>query len=195
MRTTHAARLTFSVAAASACAALITPRKVTYPSADGYTISAYLYEPTGLKPGEKAPGITYIDGGPTGQWVDSYNAQVQYFASRGYGCSCPTSVTVPATVARSRTQTTAVGAIATSRMWWPGRLSQAAALRQCRQDGDHWNQLWRLYDHVGGGIRARRLPGGDSRIRLRRLDPLPGFQQRDGTQSAARVRIRAAAGQ
>jgi dipeptidyl aminopeptidase/acylaminoacyl peptidase len=68
---------------------LIEPRKITYPSADGYTISAYLYEPRGLKAGERAPGVMWIHGGPTGQWIDSYQSQVQFFAARGYAVLLP----------------------------------------------------------------------------------------------------------
>jgi dipeptidyl aminopeptidase/acylaminoacyl peptidase len=82
-------QLTFSMPAAIPGSALIVPRKITYPSADGFTISAYLYEPTGLKAGEKAPGIMWIHGGPTGQWSDTYQPQVQYFAQRGYAVLLP----------------------------------------------------------------------------------------------------------
>ena len=90
VKTARTSQLTFSAPAKGvAQVALITPRKVTYPSADGFTISAYLYEPAGLKPGEKAPGIMYIHGGPTGQFADSYMPQVQYFAARGYAVLLP----------------------------------------------------------------------------------------------------------
>jgi dipeptidyl aminopeptidase/acylaminoacyl peptidase len=69
--------------------ALAQPRKITYPSADGYTISAYLYEPRNLKPGEKAPGIMWVHGGPHGQWKDSYQPEVQFFLDRGYALLMP----------------------------------------------------------------------------------------------------------
>lgn len=68
--------------------ALIRPRKVSYKSTDGLTIQAYLYEPI-LKAGEKAPGILYIHGGPTSSFNDTYQAQVQYFAMRGYAVLLP----------------------------------------------------------------------------------------------------------
>ena len=89
VKTGRTTQLTFSLPPALSRAGLITPRKITYPSADGFTISAYLYEPRGLKPGEKAPGIMWIHGGPTGQWIDSYQPQVQYFANRGYAVLLP----------------------------------------------------------------------------------------------------------
>lgn len=69
--------------------ALKPPRKITYPSADGYTISAYLYEPKNLKPDEKAPGIMWVHGGPHGQWKDTYQPEVQYFVDRGYAVLLP----------------------------------------------------------------------------------------------------------
>ena len=68
---------------------LAQPRKITYPSADGYTISAYLYEPRNLKPEEKAPGIMWVHGGPHGQWKDSYQPEVQFFVDRGYAVLLP----------------------------------------------------------------------------------------------------------
>jgi dipeptidyl aminopeptidase/acylaminoacyl peptidase len=68
--------------------ALIRPRKVTYRSADGLTIAAYLYEPI-LAPGQKAPGILLIHGGPTASFNDTYQVQAQYFAMRGYAVLLP----------------------------------------------------------------------------------------------------------
>ncbi len=67
---------------------LIRPRKVSYKSTDGFTIQAYLYEPI-VKAGEKAPGILYIHGGPTSSFNDTYQAQVQYLAMRGYAVLLP----------------------------------------------------------------------------------------------------------
>ncbi len=68
--------------------ALIRPRKVSYKSPDGLTIQAYLYEPV-LEAGKRAPGILYIHGGPTSSFNDTYQAQVQYFAMRGYAVLLP----------------------------------------------------------------------------------------------------------
>jgi dipeptidyl aminopeptidase/acylaminoacyl peptidase len=89
VRAGRTTQLTFSMPPSFEREGLITPRKVTYPSADGFTISAYLYEPRGLKPNEKAPGVMWIHGGPTGQWIDSYQPQVQFFANRGYAVLLP----------------------------------------------------------------------------------------------------------
>ena len=81
-------RLTNSSGPAYLEAALIRPKKVTFPSADGLTIHAYLWEPI-VKVGEKAPGILLIHGGPTGQFSDTYQAQAQFFAMHGYAVLAP----------------------------------------------------------------------------------------------------------
>jgi dipeptidyl aminopeptidase/acylaminoacyl peptidase len=82
------ARLTNSAGPPYIAPALIRPKKVSYRSADGLAIAAYLYEPV-LRPGEKAPGILLIHGGPTASFNDTYQAQAQYFAMRGYAVLLP----------------------------------------------------------------------------------------------------------
>jgi dipeptidyl aminopeptidase/acylaminoacyl peptidase len=67
---------------------LITPKKITYPSTDGFEIAAYLYEPV-LAEGERAPGILWIHGGPTSQFSDTLQLHVQFFAHRGYAVLLP----------------------------------------------------------------------------------------------------------
>ncbi len=67
---------------------LIVPEKVSYRS-DEFTINAYLYRPRGQKPGEKAPGILLIHGGPTGQYSDTYSNQAQFLAQMGYAVLAP----------------------------------------------------------------------------------------------------------
>jgi dipeptidyl aminopeptidase/acylaminoacyl peptidase len=63
---------------------LVTPEKITYPSEDGFIISAYLYKPKDMQPGQKYPGLMYIHGGPTSQFKDTYQAKVQFFTHHGY---------------------------------------------------------------------------------------------------------------
>jgi len=67
------------------------PEKVTYQSSDGLTIQAYLYRPMGLAPGERAPGVMWIHGGPTSQFDDQFrrHQQAHYFAQRGYALLLP----------------------------------------------------------------------------------------------------------
>lgn len=83
-----ARQLTHSAGPEYISKALIRPRKVTYKTKDGFSVAAYLYEPI-LKTGEKAPGILYIHGGPTSSFNDTYQAEVQYLAMRGYAVLLP----------------------------------------------------------------------------------------------------------
>ncbi len=69
-------------------ASLIVPEKVSYPS-DGFTITGYLYRLATIAPGQRLPGILYIHGGPTGQFSDTYLAQVQFLARMGYAVLAP----------------------------------------------------------------------------------------------------------
>ncbi|MFN2203814.1 MAG: S9 family peptidase [Caldilineaceae bacterium] len=63
---------------------LQTPEKVHYASADGFTISAYLYTPPNREAGVRYPGLIIAHGGPTMQFFDTYHADVQYFVRKGY---------------------------------------------------------------------------------------------------------------
>jgi dipeptidyl aminopeptidase/acylaminoacyl peptidase len=84
-----ATRLTYSDPPAHVQRALITPEKITYTAEDGVSVSAYLYRPRGLTPGEKAPGLMWIHGGPTAQFTDGMQREVQFFAMRGYAVLLP----------------------------------------------------------------------------------------------------------
>lgn len=81
-------QLTFSAPGGNLARTLVTPEKITYQSGP-HQISAYLYRPNTLAPGEKAPGLMYIHGGPTAQFSDNYQAQVQFFVSQGYAVLLP----------------------------------------------------------------------------------------------------------
>jgi dipeptidyl aminopeptidase/acylaminoacyl peptidase len=63
---------------------LVTPEKISYPTWDGRAINAYLYRPAQREPGQRFPGLLWIHGGPTAQFSDTWQPQVQYFVSRGY---------------------------------------------------------------------------------------------------------------
>ena len=82
-------QLTFSMPAGNLGERLILPEKVHYPSTDGFSIPAYLYRPVGVPAGERAPGIMWIHGGPTSQYNDTFQQQVQFFAQRGYAVLLP----------------------------------------------------------------------------------------------------------
>jgi dipeptidyl aminopeptidase/acylaminoacyl peptidase len=77
-------RLTTSTPGGGIAGLLVTPEKVRYQSPDGLEISAYLYRPARMPPGHRAPAIMFIHGGPTSQFNDSYQAQVQFFVQQGY---------------------------------------------------------------------------------------------------------------
>lgn len=67
---------------------LVEPEKIAWTN-EGFTINAYLYKPKGLRPGDTAPVIMFVHGGPTSQFADSYQLQPQFFASRGYVVIAP----------------------------------------------------------------------------------------------------------
>ena len=68
---------------------LVTPEKVRYQSWDGREISAYVLRPPNPEPGKKYPGLMWIHGGPTSQYLDTFNALPQYFALNGYVVMMP----------------------------------------------------------------------------------------------------------
>jgi len=63
---------------------LVVPEKVSYESTDGYTIQAYLYSPDDAASGDNRPGVMWIHGGPTSQYMDTFQQHVQYFVQQGY---------------------------------------------------------------------------------------------------------------
>jgi len=65
------------------------PELVHYPSFDGTKIPAFLYLPTGYRPGQKTPFIAYYHGGPESQFRPGFNKTFQYFLSEGYGIIAP----------------------------------------------------------------------------------------------------------
>ncbi len=63
---------------------LTVPEKITYQSFDGLVIHAYLYSSRSREGDEKYPGLLFIHGGPTNQFIDDFQPYVQYFVQRGY---------------------------------------------------------------------------------------------------------------
>lgn len=63
---------------------LAAPEKIAYQSFDGLDINAYLYSPENRSGDEKYPGLLFIHGGPTNQFMDDFQPYVQYFVQRGY---------------------------------------------------------------------------------------------------------------
>ncbi|MEM9406440.1 MAG: S9 family peptidase [Acidobacteriota bacterium] len=65
---------------------MLVPEKISYPSADGLNIPAYLYRPPQARAGARHPALVWVHGGPTSQFDDGFGRhhQVQFFAQRGY---------------------------------------------------------------------------------------------------------------
>jgi dipeptidyl aminopeptidase/acylaminoacyl peptidase len=81
-------RLTDSSVGATA-SMLATPEKIAYPSFDGETIHAYLYRPCAIGVPANGVGLLFIHGGPTSQFMDTFQPQVQFFVQRGYTVLLP----------------------------------------------------------------------------------------------------------
>lgn len=62
---------------------LVDGEVIRYKSFDGLEIPSILYKPH-LKPGEKAPALLWIHGGPGGQSRIGYNPLLQYLVNHGY---------------------------------------------------------------------------------------------------------------
>ena len=77
-------RITSSPLSKALQKSLVTPEKISYHSKDDLEISAYIYAPPQRQPGERFPGLVLVHGGPTAQFWDTYQADVQYFIRNGY---------------------------------------------------------------------------------------------------------------
>ena len=78
------------------------PEKVVYESFDGEPIHAYLYRPR-TQAERAVPGHLWIHGGPTSQFMDTFQPQVQSSSRPGTSSCFPIYAAVPATGAASRT--------------------------------------------------------------------------------------------
>lgn len=63
---------------------LVEATVVRYPSFDGLEIPAILYKPHHIKPGETAPALVWVHGGPGGQSRVGYSPLIQYLVNHGY---------------------------------------------------------------------------------------------------------------
>jgi dipeptidyl aminopeptidase/acylaminoacyl peptidase len=85
----RAEQLTFSAIASLQAIPLPPSQIVHYKSFDGKIISAFLWVPFNLKRDGTNPALILPHGGPTGQMVDYWNANVAALTSRGYICIAP----------------------------------------------------------------------------------------------------------
>jgi dipeptidyl aminopeptidase/acylaminoacyl peptidase len=85
LKTKATQQLTHAVVGGLRTSDMVEPYLVHYPSRDGkWTISAFAYIPNNILRNGKYPAIVYIHGGPTGQFVNSFNRQIQYLVNQGY---------------------------------------------------------------------------------------------------------------
>lgn len=63
---------------------LVEAKVVRYESFDGLEIPTIHYKPQHIKPGEKAPALVSVHGGPGGQSRTGYNPLIQYLVNHGY---------------------------------------------------------------------------------------------------------------
>lgn len=62
----------------------VEPQYISYPSVDGLSISAILYTPSDIAPGEKLPAVVEVHGGPTAQFFRSFDPFPQFLADQGF---------------------------------------------------------------------------------------------------------------
>lgn len=82
-------RLTYSATGGIDPASFVQPRAVHYPSFDGLTISALLYEPPGTRPAGGWPTLIVAHGGPEGQSRPWFDPQTQLYLSKGIAVLLP----------------------------------------------------------------------------------------------------------
>jgi len=85
LRSKSSQQITHSLMAGIHSSDMVEPYLVHFPSRDGkWTISAFAYVPNNIQRNGKFPAIVWIHGGPTGQYVNSFNRAVQYLVNQGY---------------------------------------------------------------------------------------------------------------
>jgi dipeptidyl aminopeptidase/acylaminoacyl peptidase len=68
---------------------LVEPTVEHVRSFDGLDVPVFLYTPRGLRPGERAPSVVWVHGGPEGQFNPYFNAVIQYLVGHGYVVAAP----------------------------------------------------------------------------------------------------------
>lgn len=63
---------------------LVEGQVVRFKSFDGTVIPSIFYKPKGASASAKAPALVYVHGGPGGQTMRGYSAQIQYLVNHGY---------------------------------------------------------------------------------------------------------------
>lgn len=63
---------------------LVEAEVVRFKSFDGTVIPSIFYRPKGASNANKVPAVVYVHGGPGGQTMRGYSAQIQYLVNHGY---------------------------------------------------------------------------------------------------------------
>ncbi|HET7060854.1 MAG TPA: prolyl oligopeptidase family serine peptidase, partial [Nitrosospira sp.] len=63
---------------------LVEGQVVRFKSFDGLVIPSIFYKPQGASSSNKVPALVYVHGGPGGQTMHGYSAQIQYLVNHGY---------------------------------------------------------------------------------------------------------------
>jgi len=63
---------------------LVETEVVRFKSFDGTVIPSIFYKPKGASSANKVPAVVYVHGGPGGQTMRGYSAQIQYLVNHGY---------------------------------------------------------------------------------------------------------------
>lgn len=77
-------QLTRSLSAEIDPADLVEAQVVRFRSFDETVIPSIYYKPHEAAPAHKVPAVVYVHGGPGGQTMRGYNAQIQYLVNHGY---------------------------------------------------------------------------------------------------------------
>src|SRR5437899_10507654 len=77
-------QLTKSLPVSLDTSSFVSPTNVSYKSVDGKAIPALLYKPGSERGKGKPPAIVYVHGGPTAQFMNSWNPLVQEYLDQGF---------------------------------------------------------------------------------------------------------------
>ncbi len=68
---------------------VVHPERVCYRGEDGLEISGFLYRPSSAEVEPNGAGVVMVHGGPTMQWLPTFDGYVQFLALRGYTLLLP----------------------------------------------------------------------------------------------------------
>jgi hypothetical protein len=88
-RTGAAMQVTQSDLAGLDPARLVEPTVERVRSFDGLEVPVYLYRPRDLAPGERAPVVVWVHGGPEAQFTPYFSQVIQYLVGHGYIVAAP----------------------------------------------------------------------------------------------------------